>query len=294
MNRQDVLRLAVAVALLAGAAARGGESLTAVSALNEGNAALAAGKYDAALAAYKRAGVEAPDAAEVSYNQGIAHYRLDHLDDARKAFGDALRTRDPALEAKAKYNLGNCAYRTALQRLTDLPGAIEELQRAIDYWRDALELTPGDRATRENIETAQLLMKDLIDKEKKRQEEEKKKQEEEQKKNPQSQPSSQPQEQPEQQDQQKNEQKKKEQPKPGEQEEKNSQKQPDQKNKDDSKGKQPQKKESKGGPGKKSEPSMEEAQRKLQAIRDKERARRDDRRRREAMMAGREAVERDW
>lgn len=287
MIRKMLQKLAFASTLSLCARAHAGESLAARSAVQEGNTALAAGRYDEALAAYKRAEVDMPDAAEITYNRGIALFRKGDTDAARSAFSDALRTRDPRLEARAKFNLGNCAYGVALQRENDLPAAIEELQKAISHWRDALALEPGDTAARQNIETAQLLLKDLLDKEKKRQEEERKKQEEEEKKkNPESQPTSQPEEPEKKED---SPQKKPDQPQDPQQPQPD-QKKPDQKPKDEKKeqqaGQKPQKK--------KSEPSMEDAQRKLQAIRDKERARRDDRKQREALLGGAAPVERDW
>lgn len=287
-----VLRLALAVLVVVGAIGtdpvRADEAaLSAAQWVNQANAALAAKKYDEALTALQRAEVESPGSAEIAYNRGVAHYRLGQFDKAAGAFGDALRTRDPALEAKAKFNLGNCSYSTALQKLKDLQGAIDELRRAIGYYRDALTLNPDDREARQNIETAQLLIKDLIDKEKKRQEEEKKKQEEQEKQNPQSQPSSQPQDD---QKQEKGDQKEQE-PKPDQQQQ---QQQDEQKAGDNDQQKQKSKDKQSQSPQEKREMSREEAERKLQAVRDKERARREDRQRREAAIFGRVPVDRDW
>ncbi|MCK6457612.1 MAG: tetratricopeptide repeat protein [Phycisphaerae bacterium] len=287
-----VTRAAVVAILVAATnAAPGQENLSASAWVDRGNLALQEQRWDDALEAYRRADVAQPETPEIAYNRGVALYRKGDFDKAREAFGDALRTRDPALEAKAKFNLGNCAYATALGKLNDLPGAIEELTKALNYYRDSLQLNPDDREARQNIEMAQLLMKDLIDKEKKRQEEEQKKREEQEKQNPQSQPTSQPQEQQEQQQdpskQEKQEQKKESDESKDPQDEPQqdpSQRQPkDQKNA-----------EQKQQAGQPREIKREEAERQLQAIRDKERARRDDRRRREMLLGGRAPVERDW
>lgn len=266
--------------------ARAETNLSAASWVRQGNAALAAGRADEALELYKRAEVDLPGAAEIAYNRGVALYRKGRLEEARTAFGDTLRTRDPVLEAHAKYNLGNCAYATALQKLQDLPGAIDELRKALSYYRDSLQLDPGDREARENIERAQLLMKDLLDKEKKRQEEERKKQQQ----NPQSQPTSQPEQKREDpQQQQRDNQQPQEQEKQEQQKDEQRKQQSGEQQKKKDKGRQP--KDAQRQPH---GFSKEEAERMLQAVRDKERTRREERQRREALMGAKVPVERDW
>ncbi len=326
-SNRSIARFAFAVALTAAfsASARADSRLAAAEAVAQGKQLLEAGKYDDALDYFKKAEVDLPDSAEIAYDRGIALYRKAEFDKAKDAFMNALRTREPALEAKSKFNLGNCAYSTALQKLTDLSGAIDELRKAITYWRDSLDLNPEDAEARQNIETAQLLIKDLLDKEKKRQEEEQKKQQDE-KKNPESQPTSQP-DQKDQKDQQQQDQQQKDQQKQDQQnkdqqnkdkqkndQQKNQQnpqqqkkQQPkqdpkDQKGKDKDKEKQKQEEQKKKDQQqqreqaqmKRDQMSREDAERKLQAIRDKERARREDKRKREATEAGRMPVDRDW
>lgn len=325
LAHRRALRLApvVAVLLVAAATASADSRLAAANAVAEGKRLLEAGKFDDALDYFKKAEVDLPDSPEIAYDRGIAFYRKAEFDKAKDAFMNALRTRDPQLESKAKFNLGNCAYSTALQKLTDLSGAIDELRKAITYWRDSLDLNPEDAEARQNIETAQLLMKDLLDKEKKKQEEEQKKQQEEQKKNPESQPTSQPDQQDQKQDQQKKDQekqdqnqqnqqnkdqkndKKKDQQSNPQQQQKPQQKQDpkDQQSKDKQKEKEKQEQQKlkdkqdmqrQKAQQKKDQMSREDAERKLQAIRDKERARREDKRKREATEAGRMPVDRDW
>ncbi len=289
---RPAMLLVVAVSAVGGVA-RGESTLSASAWVKEGNRALAEGRFDDALEAYRRADLELPQSPEVSFNRGVALYRKGEFDKAQQSFGDALRTRDPKLEASAKFNLGNCAYSIALTKLTDLPGAIEELRKAIAFWRDALELDRSDVAARQNIETAQLLMKDLLDKEKKRREEEQKRQQEQNQDNQTTQPDQQQSEQ--QQDrEQKQGDRQQEQQQPDEQQ----QPQQDQKQRD---GKQDQKKQEdqrkQSSPQERQEQremSRQDAERMLQAIRDKEQARRDDRRRREVLYGGRVPVERDW
>jgi Ca-activated chloride channel family protein len=295
MTRITLATIAAASLLASASGAAGQSSLAAANWVSRGNQALVEKKYDEALEFFRKAEVDLPDAAEIAYDCGIAHYRKGDFDKAREAFGNALRTRDPKLEAKAKFNLGNCAYSTALQKLTDLPGAIDELRKSINYWRDSLELNPGDDAARQNIETAQLLIKDLLDKEKKRQEEEQKKQQEQQQQDQKDQKDQedQKQDQQQQQDQQKKDEQKnsKDQEQDQQQQQQDQQKQnKDKKDKDKQKKDQPQK----SGQKKQDQMSREDAERQLQAIRDKERARRDDRRKQEALFGGRPPVDKDW
>lgn len=158
--------------------------------VSEANQALAAGRTDDALKLYEEAARSAADAPELAYNRGVALYRKGDRTAAAEQFRKALTTRDIGLEAKAKFNLGNCAYADALEKQEDLKAALEKLRLAISYYKDAIAADPNDLDAKVNIETAQLLMKHLLDQEKNRQEEEKK--------NPQSQPESQPASQPEQ------------------------------------------------------------------------------------------------
>jgi Ca-activated chloride channel family protein len=170
---------AAAVVLMMVAPAAAEEELSAAEWVAQGNAVLAEGRYEEALEAYRAASSEwraasDKEAARVSYNKGVALYRLGRFDEARGAFEDALRTtgRRPVpreVEARAKYNLGNCAYSTALEKSDRAPEAIEDLRRAMTYYRDALELAPADREARENIELAQRLIEWFEEQDAKRQ-----------------------------------------------------------------------------------------------------------------------------
>ncbi|MBN1511974.1 MAG: tetratricopeptide repeat protein [Phycisphaerae bacterium] len=295
--------IAMLVVMAAAMPARGQTEADARKKVDASMAALKAGEYEKALEGFRDAEVSFPESSELAYNRGVALYRLGDFDEAKEAFASALSTRDLALEQKAKFNLGNCAYSQSLQKLTDYAGAIEDLRRAIDYYRDALELDPDDQDARANIETAYLLIKDLLDK--KKQEEEKKKQEEP----PTSQPSqcSQPSEGQDQQQQeqdgqqqqqeQSQQQQQKQQQQGGEQEQ-SKQEQSSQPQNGELESENPQdKQEQQQQAGKPQEQDMrkmtrEEAARLLQAVRDRERERRDEVRRRQ--MLGRPPVDKDW
>jgi Ca-activated chloride channel family protein len=165
------LRCLIIALILAGAGwnARAA-SPEAAEQVSAGNRAYADGDYAAALAHYERAEVHCPECPELAYDRGLAHYRLRDFVKARAQLNAALATRDLGLEARAKYNLGNVAYAQALEKLNAPQEAIELARRAIDRYRDALELDPADDDARANIEIAQLLIKDLLDKLKNEQE----------------------------------------------------------------------------------------------------------------------------
>ncbi len=255
--------------------------------VRRGNAALEAGKYGEALEAYRQAEVSQPESPRLKYNQGLVHYRQRDFVKARERFTESLSTRDLKLEARAHFNLGNCAYSQALEKLKSYDEAIELAREAIGSYRQVLELAPDDRDARANIETARLLIKHLQDQKKKEEEEKKKQQPQSQPSSqPQSQPSSQPRSQPSSQPQQgQDDQDKQKQQKKKEEKDQSSQQQ------DQEQPQKQQEQQQKAG-AKPQEMSREEAERLLQAVRDKERERRRNQSRQRA--AGRVRVNKDW
>ena len=163
-----LLTIAIGMVLASGA---GAEDASPQELVKQGNGQLHAGNYDQAIETYKQAAELLPDSPEIAYNQAIGHYRKGEFERAREMFITSLKTRDPDLEASAKFNLGNCAYAAALDKRENIPEALEELQSAILHYKDAIETNPDDLDARINIEMAQLLMKDLLDKQKQQQEE---------------------------------------------------------------------------------------------------------------------------
>lgn len=254
-----------------------GEEPDARTLVERANQAYADQDYATALEGYRQAEVTLPESPELAYNRGLAHYKLGEFGEARDYFNRALRTRDLELEAKTKFNLGNVAYASALEKLSDLQEAIDLLKTAIGQYRDTLELTPDDEDAKENIETAHLLIKDLLDKLKKQQEEKQKEQQQE---------GDQDQEQQNQEQQQDGEQQNQDQDgsqqdgqesqedKQSEQEQNGQQEQSqDDEAQQDQKGQGQQQQEAR-------EMTGEEAERLLQSVRDRERQRREDRARR--------------
>ena len=245
------------------------------------NRAFAEGDYETALQGYNKADVSMPESPRVAYNQALAHYKLGDYVAARNHFNRALATRDLKLEADVKYNLGNVAYASALEKLSSPQEAIDLLKRAIGHYRDALELDPDDQDAKANIQMAQLLIKDLLDKLKQQQEQQKQQQQDQQQQQQCDQENQDQQQQDGQQGQQEQEQQQQ-----TEQQQQPDQQPPDQQQQAD------QQREQQQQQVEAREMTPEEAERLLQAVRDKEKQRREERARR--MRARRMPVVKDW
>ena len=87
---------------------------SAADLVSRGNESYLKGKYDDAISAYEEASVDAPESPYIYFNRGTALYKKGDYSGASEAFEKAaLKSKDPGLEAKSKFNLGNCAYREA-------------------------------------------------------------------------------------------------------------------------------------------------------------------------------------
>ncbi|PQO33604.1 vWA domain-containing protein [Blastopirellula marina] len=150
---------AVAFCLLATniAAAAPAESL-----VQQGNEALHAGDVEKALSSYQQAAVEAPNSPQLLYNQAVAQYRSGQVEAARNLFTQTLATGNKSLDAKARYNLGNCDYAEAVQLAEkDKPAAIAKLNSALDHYRNSLASNANDTDARANAQLAQMLIDQL-------------------------------------------------------------------------------------------------------------------------------------
>ena len=139
------------------------------SLIDKGNRAFQQGSYDEALIAYEAASIEAPESPHIYFNKGTIFYMQGDYQKATDMFEQAaLKTKDLAFEARAQFNLGNCAFRESLrQRDSDLKKSVEQLERSIYYYKKAFELDPELQDAAHNIEVARLIMKQLLDEVKK-------------------------------------------------------------------------------------------------------------------------------
>ncbi|MDD9971279.1 MAG: tetratricopeptide repeat protein [Myxococcales bacterium] len=125
--------------------------------VNEGNAQMASGDPKGAQAAYEEAAKELPSSGGVHLNRGLALLAQGDLANAREAL--QLATQPPAragVRAAGYYNLGNAFYKEADQ----LAGQQEHQQaqqlfrEAVDAYKQALRLSPGDQSAVWNLELA--------------------------------------------------------------------------------------------------------------------------------------------
>ena len=132
--------------------------------VNTGNQHYQASDFSEALNRYEQALTENPQAYRARFNQGNVYYRLDDLEEALKAYREvAAETKDMALVARAKYNLGNTHFQQGLkQQDSDLQKALAAMRDSITQWRSALELNPENVNTARNIEVARLKIKDRL------------------------------------------------------------------------------------------------------------------------------------
>ena len=127
----------------------------------EGNAELRSGDFDAAIEKFEAALSISKDP-RIAYNKAIAHFRKGESDVARNLFGSVAASANPALAARARYNMGNVDYSDAIKLAEqDPPAAIGKLRSAISHYRAALATNPQDKDARANIELAGKLIRQL-------------------------------------------------------------------------------------------------------------------------------------
>lgn len=152
--------------------------------INHANELLRGGDVDSALGAYQAASELAPESANLSYNTAVAQYRKGDVAAAEHLFQTAAATDNDAIAAKARYNLGNCDYASALPLAEkDRPAAIVRLESAITNYRSSLEVDPSDADARANIELASQLIDKLREEQKQDEQQQQQQKQDEQQKN---------------------------------------------------------------------------------------------------------------
>ena len=91
----------------------------------------------------------APDAPEVAFVQGLAHYDLAELEEARNSFRKAATSSDHALADDALYSLGTCDHVEALQNAEDPQESLGKLESAMRHYRNVLLNQPEHEAARD-------------------------------------------------------------------------------------------------------------------------------------------------
>ena len=110
--------------------------------VEQGNRLFDQAEFEAALEAYREAQTDRPESPGLHYNVGDALYKQGAVDEAAAAFQKAVETGDSELGSKAYYNLGNALYRQ------------QAFDQAIGAYENALELNPSDQDAKINLEMA--------------------------------------------------------------------------------------------------------------------------------------------
>lgn len=142
----------------------------------QGNKAYRKGDYEGALRKYAQADAEnraggGPADPALAFNAGNALYRQKRYAKAAEAYGQSLKqlkgpmktARDSAFAARAHYNLGNAHYQKgAAADSTATDQAIGDLREALARYKKTLQLDPGNRDAKHNLERAQTLLQELL------------------------------------------------------------------------------------------------------------------------------------
>lgn len=123
--------------------------LKAYQAVHEGNRRLRNGAPAAALEAYDHAESQRPDAREIAFVQGLAHYDLKQFDEAREAFRKAEGLADDPLANDALYSLGASDHAQALESLDDPQLALSLLEDGMRRYHEVLTRQPDHQAARD-------------------------------------------------------------------------------------------------------------------------------------------------
>lgn len=124
-------------------------------------------KYEEAAAAFAERLREKPApqrAGELEMGLGAAAMRQQDFDTAIDAFGRALASPDPALQAEASYNLGNALAEKAkhLPKMRNRVSAmIDLIEQALPAYDEALRVRPDHTAARENREALAQFLEQL-------------------------------------------------------------------------------------------------------------------------------------
>jgi Ca-activated chloride channel family protein len=135
--KKILLPLALASLLILTACGPSAEKLN-----NQGNEAFQNQDYPTALAAYQQAQGESPELAEPHYNAANSHYRQEQYEEAQKELEQTLAKDQANLRQNSYYNLGNNFFQA------------EQLDAAINAYKDALRLNPADLEAKQNLELA--------------------------------------------------------------------------------------------------------------------------------------------
>jgi Ca-activated chloride channel family protein len=135
--RKKISSLALCLILVLGACSPSPERIN-----NQGNAAYEQQDYETAMKNYLNAQAKLPELAEPAYNAANVDYRLEDYEAALQRLQGSLQIADGNLAQMGYYNLGNTLYQ------------VQQLEIAIESYKEALRLDPDDMEAKYNLELA--------------------------------------------------------------------------------------------------------------------------------------------
>ena len=111
--------------------------------------------YQKALELYQEVQTHNPDSDTLAYNLGNTMYQLGRYQEARKLFNRILENKNPVLSVDSYYNMGNTLYQ--MGRRTDDQ---QSYSQAVEAFKQAIMLDPGDRDAKYNYELVKRLLKE--------------------------------------------------------------------------------------------------------------------------------------
>ena len=157
-HRPTVLAALLLLSLCATASAESPRSL-----VSKGNRDYKERKYPDALSAYEQAAQEKPESPQIWFNRGDALFRQGKFAEAAEAFEQAaVLSGDQSLEARSKFNQGNADFRLGVESAkSNSTQAIEQVERSVGHYRDALRTDPSLDDAKHNIEVARRYIEQL-------------------------------------------------------------------------------------------------------------------------------------
>lgn len=121
--------------------------------LERGNRLYREGRYAEAVEAYRAALGDGDASPILHYNLGTALLRLEEYDEAERHLRAALASIEPDARERTHYNLGN-RFLQAARATADPEASALLLEAAVEAYKQALRLDPGDADAKWNLELA--------------------------------------------------------------------------------------------------------------------------------------------
>jgi Ca-activated chloride channel family protein len=142
------------------------KEITTVQKINQANALVREGQFEAAIRQYDDIPINNPLSTTAAFNRGVAKFREGDFESAKSDFGRAVEssigTSTSELATSAYYNLANCDHVQAIATSeSDATVAMGLLESAIEGYRRALRIDSTHEEARTNVQLAKRLLDEL-------------------------------------------------------------------------------------------------------------------------------------